>query len=64
LAEIVNLRMARKQRRRMERERAAEENRTRHGIPPAERAARKAEAERQRNVHEDHRREGPPGETK
>jgi len=41
MSETVNLRRARKQRRRAEKERTAAENRLTHGTPAAEREARR-----------------------
>lgn len=46
MAEIVNLRMARKARKRAAAEQAAAENRARHGQARAERTVRQQEAER------------------
>lgn len=46
MAEIVNLRMARKARKRAAAEQAAAENRARHGQAGAERTVRQQEAER------------------
>lgn len=46
MAEVVNLRMARKQRARISKARQAEANRAAHGVSRTERAMRNAEAER------------------
>lgn len=59
MAEIVSLRMARKQKARREKERAAEENRIRHGRAKAERQANEAIGQREEAAHEAHRREPP-----
>jgi len=59
MAEIVSLRMARKQKARSEKERAAEENRIRHGRTKVERQANKAVSRREEAAHEAHRRERP-----
>ncbi len=57
MAEIVNLRMARKRAARAEHDRAADENRIRHGQPKAEKLAQRAE-KRRLDVHlEGHRRD-------
>jgi hypothetical protein len=56
MSEIVNLRMARKQKRRAEKERDAAANRAAHGTPGAEkRAARAAKALSEKRL-EGHRR--------
>ena len=59
MADIVNLRTARKRKAREEKERAAEENRVRHGLSGAERRAARVERERADAAHEAHRRDGP-----
>ncbi|MDD3797801.1 MAG: DUF4169 family protein [Novosphingobium sp.] len=46
MAEIVNLRLARKAKQRAEKERQAEANRARHGLSRIERKYREQEAER------------------
>ena len=46
MAEIINLRLARKKKARDDKQRQAEQNRALHGATRAEKAARKAEAER------------------
>lgn len=65
MAEIVNLRIARKRKARQERQRAAEENRIRHGRTGNERRAAEVERDRLAAAHEAHRRrrpeEEPPG---
>jgi hypothetical protein len=64
MAEIVSLRMARKQKARSEKERAAEQNRIRYGTTKAERQASQAKSQREEAAHEGHRRERskPDGE--
>lgn len=62
MAEIVNLRMARKRKTRQDRQRAAEENRIRHGRTGNERRAAAVERDRSAAAHEAHRREQPPGD--
>lgn len=57
MAEIVNLRNARKRKARQERQRVAEENRIRHGLPGHERRAAGVERERLAKTHEAHRRQ-------
>lgn len=57
MAEIVNLRIARKRKARQERRRVAEENRIRHGVAGHERRIAEAERERLAKAHEAHRRE-------
>ena len=57
MAEIVNLRMARKRKTRADREQAAQDNRILHGRGKAERLASKAQRERETSLHEAHRRE-------
>lgn len=48
MAEVINLRLARKSRRRKEQQREAEANRALHGEPGHIKAARKAEEKRAR----------------
>jgi Domain of unknown function (DUF4169) len=52
MAEIVNLRLARKRKRRAAGERAAGENRIRFGRAKAQRRQANLEAERERRIHE------------
>ena len=58
MAEIVNLRRARKQKMRAEDAARAEANRTRFGTPKAERQSREAEQQRAARAHEGHKLEG------
>lgn len=60
MAEIVNLRTARKRRERAEKERRADENRSLHGRSKAEKTALAAGRERERAAHDGHRRVSPP----
>lgn len=62
MAEIVNLRIARKRKARQERQRAAEENRIRHGRTGNERHAAEVERDRLTAAHEAHRRQRPEDE--
>ncbi|MEO4000113.1 DUF4169 family protein [Mesorhizobium sp. CAU 1732] len=55
MAEIVNLRAARKQKLRSEKEKAADANRVLHGRSKAERLASKAEREKRDAAHDAHR---------
>jgi hypothetical protein len=57
LAEIVNLRMARKQQARRSKEEAAAENRALHSIPGRERRRAEANRELEERRHEANRRE-------
>lgn len=57
MADIVNLRAARKRRDRAEKERKAEENRARHGQGRAGKLADKARREREASLLDGHRRE-------
>lgn len=59
MAEIVNLRMARKQKARAERERAAASNRALHGLSKAECEKQRIESDRTARGIEGHRRVGP-----
>ena len=59
MAELVNLRLARKRRQRAEKERQAEENRARHGRAKAEIKAEAAGRERAAAALDGHRREPP-----
>ncbi len=59
MAEIVNLRMARKRKARDEREREADRNRLLHGRSIAERSKTSAEQERTERFVDGHRRETP-----
>ena len=61
MAEIVNLRMARKQKARADREKIAAENRAVHGRSKAERLAGKAEQERAAARLDGHRLDHPAG---
>ncbi|MGB3832807.1 MAG: DUF4169 family protein [Mesorhizobium sp.] len=58
MAEIVNLRQARKHKQRADRERAAEQNRALHGRPKAERERDRLAADKAANFLEGHRRQG------
>ena len=55
MAEIVNLRQARKRAARTERERKADENRALHSLPGKERKAALRETEKLEQRHEAHR---------
>lgn len=55
MADIVNLRMARKRKARAEKERAADENRILHGRPGNEVATARMLRERMETAHEAHR---------
>ena len=55
MAEIVNLRRARKAKGRAEKEREAEANRVKHGVPKPARDLAKARAEKAASVVEAHR---------
>jgi hypothetical protein len=55
MAEIVNLRRARKSKARGEREKAAEANRVHHGTPKRVRGAAKAESDKASRTLESHR---------
>lgn len=57
MAEIVNLRMARKHKARSQKEKAAAENRVRHGMTKSERVRLKAGQDRELSAHEAHRRD-------
>lgn len=59
MAEIVNLRTARKRRARAEKADAAAENRARHGVSKAERNGREIETLAARRSLDAHRREPP-----
>ncbi|TKT80120.1 DUF4169 family protein [Aquamicrobium sp. LC103] len=61
MAEILNLRMARKRRARADKEREADRNRILHGLPKAERKAASTERERALSALENHRREKTDG---
>lgn len=58
MAEIVNLRMARKRKARDARERQAQENRQLHGLTKTEREVARLVREREDTHLEGHRREG------
>lgn len=58
MAEVVNLRMARKRRDRAEKERLASENRARHGQGKAERQVQAADEDRRTATLDAHRRDG------
>jgi predicted nucleic acid-binding protein len=62
MAEIVNLRQARKRKARANKERAAEENRILHGRSKSEKARDAEVARKSRNFLEGHRRERPAGD--
>lgn len=57
MAEIVNLRIARKRKARAEKEKAADENRVRHGLSKPQRIAAETMREREAALHEAHRRD-------
>lgn len=59
MAEIVNLRMARKARERAATQQRAAENRARHSIPVADRKRLDQANERARHMHEQNRRDPP-----
>jgi hypothetical protein len=63
MAEIVNLRRARKQRDRQEREKTAQENRVAFGLLKSERELTKAREDLERNRLDAHRLGKPPDET-
>jgi hypothetical protein len=60
MAEIVNLRMARKAKARAEAEKTAGENRVKFGQTKADKQARKAELTRTNKLHEAGKLEKPP----
>jgi hypothetical protein len=62
MAEIVNLRMARKRNARAEKERTASENRAVHGLSKAERQGLKADGDRAKLSLDRHRLERPSGD--
>lgn len=62
MAEIVNLRRARKAATRAARAREADGNAARHGLTPAERRRQEAEAARAAATLDAHRREGTDGD--
>ena len=64
MADIVNLRMARKRKGREDRERLADQNRLLHGRSKAEKSSTKAETERAAAILDGHLRELPPGDPK
>ena len=55
MGEVVNLRIARKRRRREDEVRQAEENRVRHGLTKAEKTASRIERRRSADVLDGHR---------
>ena len=57
MAEVINLRLARKAKARRNAVQAAEENRARHGLTKAERSRQQAEAERSARIVDGARRE-------
>ena len=57
MAEVINLRLARKARQRAEASKLAEQNRARHGQTKAERQAIRAAAERSERELDGHQRE-------
>lgn len=59
MADIVNLRLVRKQKARREKDQLAAENRALHGRTKAERDKQDAEARKRRETLEAHRRETP-----
>ena len=56
MGEVVNLRIARKRRRREDEARLADENRIRHGLSKAEKAAARIERRRSEMTLDGHRR--------
>ena len=62
MAEIVNLRQARKQKLRAGKERAAEQNRALHGRSKADKARDAEAAKKSQSFIEGHRRERPDGD--
>jgi hypothetical protein len=58
MAEIINLRMARKARARAETEQQAAENRAKFGRSKAQKAIERTDAERQARTHDGAKREG------
>lgn len=60
MADIVNLRQARKRKTRADRQREAEANRLKFGRPKAETEHRKLEEARSERAHEGHRRDDEP----
>jgi hypothetical protein len=60
MAEIVNLRQARKQKARAEAARTADENRVKFGRSKSEKSRIEAETASARNFLDGHRRGGPP----
>ncbi|HKU98376.1 MAG TPA: DUF4169 family protein [Vineibacter sp.] len=62
MADVVNLRQARKRKARLERERTAEANRLKFGRPKAETAHNRLEKARTDRAHEGHRRDDAPDE--
>ncbi len=63
MAEIVNLRQARKRKARQDKERAAEQNRLLHGRGKAEKTRDRDESQRSASFLDGHRRERPGDET-
>jgi len=63
MAEIVNLRRARKAKGRAEAAKEAEANRIAHGRTKAEKKIAKAEADKARAAHEGHKLTSKPGTT-
>lgn len=57
MGDVVNLRLARKRKARVERDRSADENRLLHGRTKADRDAAEATAARTHRQHEAHRRD-------
>jgi hypothetical protein len=57
MAEVINLRQARKSKARASKEATAEQNRIRFGQTKGEKAARRQEEQRQKGVHDGLRRE-------
>lgn len=62
MGEIVNLRMARKRKVRVEKEQVAQENRLLHGRTKGERSVTQMKRDRDAAVHDGHRREREDGE--
>lgn len=58
MADIVNLRLARKRRDRATKDEAAAENRARHGRTKAEKQLDRATADKERSFVDGHRRDG------
>ena len=62
MAEIVNLRMARKKAARERREELADKNRAAYSVPGRVRRAARAESDREQRILDGHRRQEPESE--